>query len=97
MTISIAEFNANQEKYLDLAETETITIRRTNGRRLHITPAPVKTKSEEKDHAKGYLPTPEEQNMIDKAREEIRQGHSYKMLPGEDLDCFLDRIQPCLQ
>lgn len=85
MTISETEFSSNQDKYFDLAETETIIIRRRNGRRCHLNAAP-------SDNENLPWVTPEEQANIDQALKDYENGLGHSMRPDETPEQFLERV-----
>lgn len=78
--ISTREFRANQKKYFDLAESETILVARKNARPIVIRVA------DDDD----FLSKVELQS-IQKGVEDIRNGRTYKMQQGESLTDFLKR------
>lgn len=77
--ISTREFRANQKKYFDLAESETILVARKNAR-------PIVIRVADDD----FLSKAELQS-IQKGVEDIRNGRTYKMQQGESLADFLKR------
>ena len=84
--ITSREFRANQKKYFELAEKETIFVTRRNGKPITISVA------NEKD-----IPTPAELASIQRGLDDIKNGRTYEMQPDETLDDFLDRIEPCIE
>ncbi len=84
--ITAREFKANQKKYFDIAEKETVFITRRNKRPIILNVA-----NDDID------PTPTELASIQRGLDDIRKGHTYKMHPDETLDAFLNRIEPCIK
>ena len=76
--ITTREFRANQKKYFELAEKETIFVSRRNA-----APIVVYAATEED------FPSREELEAI----EDIKQGRTFKMRKDESLDDFLNRIE----
>lgn len=84
--ITTREFRANQKKYFELAEKETILVTRRNGKPITI------GVTNEKD-----IPTPAELASIQRGMDDIMNGRTYEMRPNETLDDFLNRIEPCIR
>lgn len=78
--ISTREFRANQKKYFDLAESETILVARKNAR-----PIVIRVVDDDDFLSKAEL------QSIQKGVEDIRNGRTYKMQQGESLADFLKR------
>ena len=79
--ITTREFRANQKKYFDLAESETVFVARKNARPIVISVA------DDDD----YLLS------IQKGLEDIKNGRTYKMQEGESLTDFLKRTEACMK
>lgn len=84
--ISAREFRANQKKYFELAERETIFVARKNARPIVISVA------DDDD----YL-SKAELLSIQKGLEDIKNGRTYKMQEGESLTDFLKRTEECIK
>ena len=80
--ITTREFRANQKKYFELAEKETIFVSRRNA-----APIVVYAATEED------FPSREELEAIQRGIEDIKQGRTFKMRKDESLDDFLNRIE----
>jgi len=80
--ITSREFRANQKKYLELAESETVYIARRNKKPIAISVA-------DDDN----MPSKEDLEAINRSLEEIRSGKTYEMKPKESLDDFVDRVK----
>ncbi|WP_281643796.1 prevent-host-death protein [Bacteroides zoogleoformans] len=78
--ISTREFRANQKKYFELAEKETIFVARKNARPIVISVAT----------DEDYL-TKEELLSIQKGLDDIKNGRVTRMHKGESLEDFLKR------
>ncbi len=85
-TISAAEFRVHQGKYLDMIKRGIdIIIKSRNRGSFKITPI------EEDDDS---LMTKEEFfAKIDEGIRQIENGEYYELLPGEDLEDFLERVK----
>ena len=81
--ITAKEFNADPKRFFDLAERETVIVTRSNGKS-------VKIDAIDDDE----MPSPEELESIQRGLDDIRHGRIHSMLPGENLDEFIDRIEP---
>lgn len=81
--ITAKEFNADPKRFFDLAERETVIVTRSNGKS-------VKIDAIDDDE----MPSPEELESIQRGLDDIRHGRTHSMLPGENLDEFIDRIEP---
>lgn len=84
--ISTREFRANQKKYFDLAENETILVARKNAR-----PIVIRVADDDDFLSKAEL------QSIQKGVEDIRNGRTYKMQQGESLTDFLKRNEACMK
>lgn len=84
--VTTREFRANQKKYFDLAESETVLVARKNARPIVISVA------DDDD----YL-SKDELLSIQKGMEDIKNGRTYKMKDGESLTDFLKRSESCMQ
>ena len=80
--VTTREFRANQKKYFELAEKETIFVSRRNA-----APIVVYAATEED------FPSREELEAIQRGIEDIKQGRTFKMRKDESLDDFLNRIE----
>lgn len=80
--VTSGEFRANQKKYFDLAETETVFVTRRNAR-----PVVISVASDD-----DYL-TERELASIKKGLDDIKEGRTYRMQENEDLSEFLSRIE----
>ena len=84
--ISTREFRANQKKYFDLAESETIFVARKNARPIVISVA----------NDDDYL-SKAELLSIQKGLEDIKNGRIYKMKESDSLTEFLKRTEECMK
>lgn len=82
--VTTREFRANQRKYFEMAEHEAVFVARRNARPIVISVA-----SDDE-----YLSN-EELQSIQRGMEDVRNGRTRKMMPGESLDEFLDRLEVC--
>lgn len=80
--VTAREFRANQKKYFELAEKETVFVSRRNA-------APIIVHAATEDD----FPSKEELAAIQRGIEDIKQGRTFKMQKDESLDDFLDRIE----
>jgi len=80
------EFRANQNKYFDLAEQETVFVARENAR-------PIIIKVAEDDDMLSL----EELQSIQQGLEDLYNGKTYEMRENENLDEFLNRIEKCIK
>jgi len=80
--ISTREFRANQKKYFDLAETETVFVARKNARPILISVA------DDDDFMSN-----EELQSIRQGLDDIKNGRVYKMKEKENLTDFLNRME----
>lgn len=79
--VTTREFRANQKKYFDLAETETVLVTRRNARPIVISVA------DEDD-----MLTAAELQSIRQGLDDVKNGRTRKMNEGESLSDFLDRV-----
>ena len=84
--ITTREFRANQKKYFEMAENETIFVARKNARPIAISVV------DDDD----YLSKVELQS-IQKGIDDIKQGRTHKMQEKESLTDFLNRTEECLK
>lgn len=80
--VSTREFRANQKKYFEMAEKETIFVSRRNA-----APIVVYAATEED------FPSKEELAAIQRGIEDIKAGRTFKMQQNESLDDFLNRME----
>lgn len=80
--ITSREFRANQNKYFDMAERETIFVSRRNARPIIINVA-----DDDEMLSEGELLS------LQKGLEDIKAGRVYEMLPNESLTDFIKRIE----
>jgi predicted transcriptional regulator len=86
LVITTREFRANQKKYFELAEKETVFVSRKNARPIVINVA------DDDD----FL-SKEELQSIQKGLEDIKNGKTHKMQEGENLTEFLTRTEACIK
>lgn len=84
--VTTREFRANQKKYFELAEHETVFVSRKNARPIVISVA------DDDD----FL-SKEELLSIQKGLEDIKNGRTYRMQEGESLTDFLKRTEECIK
>lgn len=84
--VSTREFRANQKKYFELAEHETVFVSRKNARPIVISVA------DDDD----FL-SKEELLSIQKGLEDIKNGRTYRMQESESLTDFLKRTEECIK
>lgn len=80
--ISAREFRANQRKYFELAEQETVFVTRKNK-----APIAIYVPAEDDFLSKKEL------EAINQGLKDIQEGRTYRMLPGESLEEFLSRTE----
>lgn len=80
--VTTREFRANQKKYFEMAEKETIFVSRRNA-------APIVVHAAKEED----FPSREELVAIQRGVEDIKAGRTFKMGKGESLDDFLNRIE----
>jgi hypothetical protein len=80
--VTTREFRANQKKYFEMAEKETILVSRRNA-------APIMVSAVKEDD----FPSKEELIAIQRGIEDIKNGNTFKMAKNESLDDFLNRIE----
>jgi hypothetical protein len=85
LIITTREFRANQKKYFDLAERETIFVARKNGKPISISVA------NDRD-----IPTPAELASIQRGLDDVLNGRTYEIRSDETLNEFLNRVEPCI-
>lgn len=86
LIITTREFRANQKKYFELAEKETVLITRRNGKPISISVA------NDND-----IPTPAELASIQRGLDDVLNGRTYEMRSDENLDEFLSRMESCIE
>lgn len=84
--VTTREFRANQKKYFELAERETVFVSRKNARPIVISVA------DDDD----FL-SKEELLSIQRGLEDIKNGRTYRMQEGESLTDFLKRTEECIK
>ena len=83
--VTTREFRANQKKYFEMAETETILVSRRNAAPIMVCAV-----------REGDFPSKEELAAIQRGIEDIRNGNTFRMAKNESLDDFLNRTPyPC--
>lgn len=84
--VTTREFRANQKKYFELAERETVFVSRKNACPILISVA------DDDD----FL-SKEELLSIQRGLEDIKNGRTYRMQEGESLTDFLKRTEECIK
>ncbi len=84
--VTTREFRANQKKYFELAERETVFVSRKNARPIVISVA-----DDDDFLSKAELLS------IQKGLEDIKNGRTYRMQEGESLTDFLKRTEACMK
>lgn len=86
LIITSREFRENQASYFDRVDKgEEILVQRKKNKAYRIVPV------KEDDT---LMSKQEFFAKIDQAREEVKNGQTYSMNPGESLDDFLERVSP---
>ena len=80
--VTTREFRANQKKYVEMAETETILISRRNAAPIMVCAV-----------REGDFPSREELAAIQRGIDDVRNGNTFRMAKNESLDDFLNRIE----
>lgn len=80
--ITTREFRANQKKYFEMAEKETVLVSRRNASPIMI----CAVRDED-------FPSRDELEAIQRGIEDIKNGRTFKMAKNESLDDFLNRIE----
>lgn len=83
--VSTREFRANQKKYFELAESESVFVSRKNARPILITVA------DEDD-----ILTRAELQSIQRGLDDVKNGRTFRMEEGESLTDFLNRTEQCI-
>jgi PHD/YefM family antitoxin component YafN of YafNO toxin-antitoxin module len=83
--ITSREFRANQRKYFEIAENETVLIMRRNAK-----PVVINVATDED------LPSPSELVVIQRGLDDIRNGRTYKKNQNESFDDFFKRMETCI-
>ena len=80
--VTTREFRANQKKYFEMAETETILVSRRNAAPIMVCAV-----------REGDFPSREELAAIQRGIDDVRNGNTFRMAKNESLDDFLNRIE----
>ena len=80
--VTTREFRANQKKYFEMAEKETVLVSRRNA-------APIMVCAVRDED----FPSRDELEAIQRGIEDIKYGRTFKMAENESLDDFLNRIE----
>lgn len=80
--VTTREFRANQKKYFEMAETETILVSRRNAAPIMVCAV-----------REGDFPSKEELAAIQRGIDDVRNGNTFRMAKNESLDDFLNRIE----
>ena len=80
--VTTREFRANQKKYFEMAEKETILVSRRKAAPIMLTAV-----------KEGDIPSKEELQAIQRGIDDVKNGNTFKMGKGESLDDFLNRIE----
>ena len=84
--ITMREFTANQEKYMELVDSDVVVVARENAR-----PIIIRVANDEENLSEAEL------RAIQKGLEDIKNGRTYRMLEGESLTEFLERTEECIR
>jgi hypothetical protein len=80
------EFTANQEKYMELVDSDVVVVARENAR-----PIIIRVANDEDNLSEAEL------RAIQKGLEDIKNGRTYRMREGESLTEFLERTEECIR
>lgn len=80
--VTTREFLANQKKYFEMAETETILVSRRNAVPIMVCAV-----------REGDFPSREELEAIQRGIDDVKNGNTFRMAKNESLDDFLNRIE----
>jgi prevent-host-death family protein len=80
------EFTANQEKYMELVDSDVVVVARENAR-----PIIIRVANDEDNLSEAEL------RAIQKGFEDIKNGRTYRMREGESLTEFLERTEECIR
>lgn len=87
--ITSSEFRNNQKHYLDKAKEEGVVyISQRNEGVFSLRPT---------SEIELYYSNPKVQEALQEAREQIKAGETYEMLPDESLDEFMKRTASCIK
>lgn len=84
--ITMREFTANQEKYMELVDSDVVVVARENAR-----PIIIRVANDEDNLSEAEL------RAIQKGIEDIKNGRTYRMREGESLTEFLERTEECIR
>lgn len=84
--ITMREFTANQEKYMELVDSDVVVVARENAR-----PIIIRVANDEDNLSEAEL------RAIQKGLEDIKNGRTYRMREGENLTEFLERTEECIR
>ncbi len=84
--ITMREFTANQEKYMELVDSDVVVVARENAR-----PIIIRVANDEDNLSEAEL------RAIQKGLEDIKNGRTYRMRQGESLTEFLERTEECIR
>ncbi|KDR53222.1 hypothetical protein [Hoylesella loescheii] len=84
--ITMREFTANQEKYMELVDSDVVVVARENAR-----PIIIRVANDEDNLSEAEL------RAIQKGLEDIKNGRTYRMREGESLTEFLERTEECIR
>ena len=84
--ITMQEFTANQEKYMELVDSDVVVVARENAR-----PIIIRVANDEDNLSEAEL------RAIQKGLEDIKNGRTYRMREGESLTEFLERTEECIR
>ena len=84
--ITMREFTANQEKYMELVDSDVVVVARENAR-----PIIIRVANDEDNLSEAEL------RAIQKGLEDIKNGRIYRMREGESLTEFLERTEECIR
>ena len=84
--ITMREFTANQEKYMELVDSDVVVVARENAR-----PIIIRVANDEDNLSEAEL------RAIQKGLEDIKNGRTYRMREGESLTEFVERTEECIR
>ena len=84
--ITAQEFGKNQQKYLELAEKETVLVTRNGNKTISLSAIDDENEL-----------SPDDMQSLLRGLEDIHNGNTFAMKDDETLDEFLKRIEKCIE
>ena len=92
IVISSREFRENQKKFLDLAETQRVVVKRRGGKYTELVNCGDSIPENPSPSNDPYFDDPRNLQALLRAMQQVKEGNVTRVANVEELNAFLDRL-----